>query len=97
VLIYNFLQSARLLAGGSSSFRRHLVEGLSANESRIGELLNRSLMLVTALTPRLGYDAAARIAKKAHVEGTTLRQASLALGLVSAEEFDRIVRPETMV
>jgi fumarate hydratase, class II len=97
VLIYNFLQSARVIAGGCASFRRHLVDGLTANESRIADLLNRSLMLVTALSPTVGYDAAARIAKKAHAEGTTLREASLALGLVSAEEFDRIVRPETMV
>lgn len=97
VLIYNFLQSARLLAGGCAGFRRHLVEGLTANESRIGELLSRSLMLVTALTPKLGYDAAAQIAKKAHAEGTTLREAALALGLVTEAEFERIVRPEAMV
>lgn len=97
VLIYNFLQSARLLAGSCSSFHRHLVKGLTANEARIAEHLNRSLMLVTALTPTIGYDAAARIAKTAHRDGTTLRDAAISSGLIAAEDFDRIVRPEEMV
>lgn len=71
--------------------------GIEANAPRIRELVERSLMLVTALSPRIGYDRAAQIAKKAHGEGTTLREAALALGYVSAADFDRWVRPETMV
>jgi fumarate hydratase class II len=80
VLIFNFLQSARLIADGCSSFRKHLVLGLAPNEPRIHELLGRSLMLVTALTSKIGYDAAAKIAKKAHAEGTTLREAAISSG-----------------
>jgi fumarate hydratase class II len=97
VLIYNFLQSARLIADGCASFREHCIDGLAANEPRIRELLHGSLMLVTALTSSIGYDAAAKIAKKAHAEGTTLREAAMSSGFISAEEFDRQVRPETMV
>lgn len=97
VMIFGFLQSARLLADGCASFRKHCVSGLAANEPRIRELLEGSLMLVTALTSTIGYDAAAKIAKKAHAEGTTLREAAIASGLITAEEFDRQVRPETMV
>lgn len=96
VLIYDFLQSARLLADGCASFEEHCVRGIQANERRIAELVERSLMLVTALTPKIGYDRAAEIAKKAHREGTTLREAALALGYVSAQDFDRWVRPQDM-
>ena len=94
VLIHNFLQSARLLADGAASFDKHCAHGIAPNEARIAELVARSLMLVTALAPHIGYDRAAEIAKKAHREGTTLREAALALGYVSAGDFDRWVRPE---
>ena len=97
VLIHAFLQSARLLADGARSFEEHCARGLEANVERIGELLARSLMLVTALAPHIGYDRAAEIAKKAHREGSTLREAALALGYVSAKDFDRWVRPESMI
>jgi len=97
LIIHNFLQSARLLAEGMASFEEHCVRGIAADRRRIGEQLERSLMLVTALAPHIGYDRAAGIAKKAHKEGSTLRAAALALGYVSAEDFDRWVRPEDMV
>jgi fumarate hydratase class II len=97
LIIHAFLQSARLLADGMASFEAHCVRGIEPNEARIRELLERSLMLVTALAPYIGYDRAAEIAKKAHKEGTTLRQAALALGHVTPENFDRWVRPEDMV
>ncbi len=91
------LQSVRLLADGCDSFAERCVEGIVANRERIQELVERSLMLVTALNPKIGYDKAAQVAKKAHKENTTLREAALALGYVTAEEFDAIVRPENMV
>ena len=91
------LRSIDLLATGCESFAQRCVEGLEANEARIGELLDRSLMLVTALAPEIGYDNAAKIAKHAHVEGLTLKEAGIALGLVDAETFDRVVRPEAML
>jgi fumarate hydratase class II len=97
VLIHAFLQSARLLADGCRSFEEHCARGIRPDEKRIRELLGRSLMLVTALAPRIGYDKAAEIAKKAHREGRTLREAALALGYVSARDFDRWVRPESMI
>jgi fumarate hydratase, class II len=97
LLIHNVLQSVRLLADGCASFESHCVRGITANEPRIRELLDRSLMLVTALAPHIGYDRAAQIAKRAHAQGTTLREAALALGFVSAQDFDRWVRPEAMV
>jgi fumarate hydratase class II len=97
LLLHNFLQSTRLLADGASSFERHCVRGIEANRERIGELLARSLMLVTALAPHIGYDKAAAIAKVAHRKGTTLREAALALGYVTAEDFDRIVDPQQMI
>jgi len=96
MLIHNFLQSVRLLADGCASFEEHCVRGIEANERRIRELVERSLMLVTALSPHIGYDRAAEIAKKAHREGSTLKEAALALGYVRAEDFDRWVRPEAM-
>ncbi|HET7363774.1 MAG TPA: class II fumarate hydratase [Burkholderiales bacterium] len=97
LIIHAFLQSARLLADGARSFDEHCVRGIEPDAARIGELLSRSLMLVTSLSPHIGYDRAAEIAKKAHREGTTLREAALALGYVSAEDFDRWVRPERMI
>jgi len=97
LIIHAFLQSARLLADGAASFEEHCVRGIAANKQRIGEQLERSLMLVTALTPHIGYDRAAEIAKKAHKEGSTLREAAAALGYVTAKDFDRWVRPEDMV
>src|SRR5207247_11469703 len=92
-----FLRSTRLLADGARSFDEHCARGIEADSARIGELLERSLMLVTALAPHIGYDRAAEIAKKAHREGSTLREAALALGYVSAADFDRWVKPEAMI
>ncbi len=93
----NVLRSIDLLSTGMNGFAKHCVEGLQADEARIAELVERSLMLVTALTPAIGYDAAAAIAKKAHGDGTTLRVAALALGAVDAETFDRLMDPRGMV
>lgn len=90
------LQSIRLLADVMVSFADNCVTGIEANRARIGELMSRSLMLVTALAPAIGYDAAARIAKAAHAKGTTLREEALASGLVSADEYDRLVDPAAM-
>ena len=97
VLIHNFLQSVRLLADGMDSFERHCVKGIEPQRARIAELVERSLMLVTALNPHIGYDRAAAIAKKAHADGTSLKAAALALGYVSAEQFDQWVVPGNMV
>jgi fumarate hydratase, class II len=97
VIAHNVLESIELLAGGCTSFRRHCVEGLRANESRIETLLDQSLMLVTALTPAIGYDRACAIAKHAHNHQLSLKEAALVLGEISAEEFDRWVQPEQMV
>jgi fumarate hydratase class II len=96
LIAHNVLQSIRLLADGIASFDAHCARGIAPNRARIDEMLGRSLMLVTALAPHVGYDKAAAIAKKAHHEGTSLREAALALGVVTAEQFDRWVRPETM-
>jgi fumarate hydratase class II len=96
VLAYNMLQSIRLLAEGTRSFTDNMVTGIRADETRIRELMERSLMLVTALAPKIGYDNAAKIAKAAHANGTTLREEAIRLGFVSAQEFDRLVRPERM-
>jgi fumarate hydratase, class II len=97
LICHNVLRSIRLLADACESFREHCVEGIEPNTARIKQNVERSLMLVTALAPHIGYDRAAEIAKRAHKTGTTLREAALALGYVSAEEFDRLVRPELMV
>ena len=97
MIIHNFLQSARLLADGASSFDAHCAAGIEARRERIAALLENSLMLVTALNPHIGYDKAAEIAKRAHATGESLRQAALALGHVTAEQFDAWVRPEAMV
>jgi len=96
MLAYNFLQSVRLLGDGCASFEEHCARGIEANENRIRELVERSLMLVTALAPHIGYDRAAQIAKKAHAEGTSLKAAALSLGYVTAAQFEQWVRPEAM-
>ncbi|RSV18965.1 class II fumarate hydratase [Sphingomonas sp. ABOLG] len=93
----NVLRSIHLLAVGMTSFAERCVDGMVANERQIADLVGRSLMLVTALAPEIGYDNAAKIAKHAHAEGLTLREAGLALGLVDGETFDRVVRPEGML
>jgi fumarate hydratase class II len=97
VIAAAMLQSILLLSDASRSFADHCVAGIKADRARIDELMRRSLMLVTALTPKIGYDKAAAIAKAAHKNGTTLREEAVKSGAISAEEFDRIVRPETMV
>jgi fumarate hydratase, class II len=96
VIGYGMLQSIRLLADVARSFTNNCVTGIRADEARIGELMQRSLMLVTALAPKIGYERAAEIAKAAHANGTTLREEAIRLGYVSAAEFDRLVRPEKM-
>src|SRR5476649_2335849 len=96
VLAYAMLQSIRLLGDAAASFTDNCVTGIRANEPRIRELMQRSLMLVTALSPRIGYDKAALVAKAAHANGTTLREEAVRLGFVSGAEFDRLVRPEKM-
>jgi fumarate hydratase class II len=97
MIIHNVLQSVRLLADGMASFDAHCARGIEPDRERIRELVERSLMLVTALNPRIGYDKSAAIAKKAHREGTTLKAAALALGYVTEEQFDQWVRPEKMI
>jgi fumarate hydratase class II len=97
LIAHNVLQSIRLLADGAQSFNDHCAVGIEPNRERIAQLVAQSLMLVTALNPHIGYDKAAQIAKKAHKEGTTLKEAAVALGHVSAEDFDRWVRPEQMI
>jgi fumarate hydratase class II len=96
LIIHNFQQSVRLLADGMASFEEHCVSGIQANHERIAELMERSLMLVTALTPHIGYDKAAEIAKQAHRDGGTLKQTALILGYVTEEEFDCWVQPAKM-
>ncbi len=96
VMIYNLLQSIRLLGDACRSFADNCVSGIEPNRDRIADLVDRSLMLVTALNPKIGYDNAAKVAKKAHAEGITLKQAAVALGLLTAEEFDELVRPDKM-
>ena len=96
LIAHAFLQSARLLADGADSFREHCVVGLEADADRMRQLLEQSLMLVTALAPHIGYDAAAKVAHHAHHHGLSLREAALALGAVSAEDFERWVKPEDM-
>ena len=97
VMAYNFLQSVRLMADAARSFADNCVVGIKARIDNIKAGVERSLMLVTALAPKVGYDNAAKIAKTAHKNGTTLREEALKTGLVTAEEFDRIVRPEDMI
>lgn len=97
LVIHNFLQSVRLLADGIESFNEHCASGIEPNRERISQLLNDSLMLVTALNTHIGYDKAAEIAKKAHKEGLTLKESALKLGYLTEEEFERWVRPQDMV
>lgn len=97
VMIYSLLQSIRLLSDAGLSFTDNLVVGIKANKDRINELLGKSLMLVTALSPQIGYDKAAQVAHEALEEGTTLKESAIKLGYVTGEEFDNIVRPEEMV
>ena len=97
VMIHNLLQSIGLLADAARSFADNCVAGIQPNRERISEMVSQSLMLVTALNPHIGYDNAARIAKKAHAEGSTLKEAAVALGLVTSEQFDQWVRPEEML
>ena len=97
VMIFNLLHSIRLLGDAARSFTDNCVVGIEANAKRLRELMEQSLMLVTALSPKIGYDKAAAVAKKAHKDGTTLKQAATALGYVTAAEFDKFVRPETML
>ena len=97
VIIYNVLQSVRLIADACVSFTDNCVVGIEANKERITKLMNESLMLVTSLNPHIGYDNAAKAAKKAHKEGTSLKDAAMALGLLTSEQFDEWVRPEKMI
>ncbi len=97
VMIYNYLHSVDLLTDSCRNFREFCVDGLEPNLPQIKKYVDESLMVVTALNPVIGYDKAAAIAKKAHHEGTTLREAAMSLGTISAEDFDRVVRPEEMI
>jgi fumarate hydratase class II len=96
VLAHAMMQSIGLLGDAARSFTDNCVVGIRANEARIRELMQRSLMLVTALSPHIGYDKASEIAKAAHANGTTLREEAVRLGAITGEAFDRIVRPDTM-
>ena len=97
VMIYNVLQSIRLLSDGMRSFTKNCVIGIEADEKRIDKLLNESLMLVTALNPHIGYDNAAKIAKKAHNDGTTLKEAAIALNLLTEAQFEDWIKPIDMI
>ena len=97
VMAYNMLQSITLLSDSARSFADKCVVGITANEDRIADLMGRSLMLVTALAPTIGYDNATKVAKTAHKNGTTLREEAVALGFVTEAEFDKVVRPELMI
>ncbi|MHB2020245.1 MAG: lyase family protein, partial [Candidatus Xenobia bacterium] len=97
VIIFNFLHSVRLLTDACSMFREHCVVGLEVNRAQIDSYVSRSLMLVTALAPRIGYDNAAKVAKKAHAENKSLREVALEMKLLTGEEFDALVRPQDMV
>jgi fumarate hydratase class II len=97
VMIRNFLQSATLIGDACVSFQKNCVAGIEPNKERINTLLHESLMLVTALNPYIGYDNAAKAAKKAHKEGTTLKEAALSLKLLTSEQFDQWVKPEQMI
>jgi len=97
LIIHNFLHSTMLLAHACDGFRKYCVDGIVPNREKIAEYVERSLMLVTALTPHIGYDKAAKVAKKAHLDKSTLKEAAVALGYLSGEDFDRWVRPEKML
>lgn len=97
VIALNVLQSIRLISDACVSFTDKCVSGITANEDRITDLMEKSLMLVTALAPSIGYDNATKIAKTAHKNGTTLREEAVNLGFISAEDYDKTVRPEKMI
>lgn len=97
LVIRNLLHSIRILSDGMRSFEEHLVEGLQANEDKINSILNESLMLVTCLNPKIGYDMASKVAKNAHKKGLTLKQSAMELKALSEEEFDKLVKPELMI
>jgi len=97
IMIYNLLQSITLLADSCHSFTEYAIKGMQANLTRIKQYVKESLMLVTALNPVIGYDKAAKIAHKAYVEGSTLKEACLSLGFLTSEQFDQAVQPEKMV
>ncbi|MFH0944689.1 MAG: class II fumarate hydratase, partial [Planctomycetota bacterium] len=97
LIVDNVLRSTRLLADGAASFNDNCAVGIEPDRERIEKLMSASLMLVTALNPHVGYDKAAKIAKKAYTDGSTLREAAEVLGILSGEEFDRLVRPESMI
>ena len=97
MIIRNFLHSSRILTDACHSFVDHCTDGIQANTRRIDALMRESLMLVTALNPYIGYDNAAKAAKKAHYEGTSLKEATVSLGLLTEEQFDQYVRPEKMI
>ena len=97
VIIHNLLHSCRLLADTSRNFRKYALDGLTVNRDQMDKYVGESLMTVTALNPHIGYDKAAKIAKKAHHEKTTLKESAMALGFLTSEEFDAILRPEKMV
>jgi fumarate hydratase, class II len=97
LIIHNFLHSTMLLAQSCASFSKYCVEGIEPNREQLRRNVQNSLMLVTALSPHIGYDNAAKVAKKAHTEGMTLREAALALQLLTPEQFDRLVRADKML
>ena len=97
LIVSNVLRSIRLIADASESFSNNCIKGIKANHKRISQMLEQSLMLVTALNPHIGYDNAAKIAKKAHHDGLTLQEAAAELNLVSKEDFEKWVKPENMV
>jgi len=97
LMIYNLLQSIRLLADACESFNDNCAVGIKPRKDRIDELMQKSLMLVTALNPHIGYDKAAKIAKKAHADGSTLKEAAVALGILDEKQFDEFVKPAEMV
>ena len=97
VLIYNFLQSVKLLSEGMDSFREHCVTGIRANRNKMHENLHNSLMLVTAISPYIGYENAAKVAKFAHTENISLKEAVLSLNLMDESEFDKVFKPEEMI
>ena len=97
MMVKNVLQSARLLGDASVAFADNCVNGITANRDKINKLLHESLMLVTALNPHIGYDKAAKIAKTAHANGSTLKHSAIELGYLTAEQFDKWVRPEDML
>jgi len=97
LIIHNILQSMDIMSDSSKNFANYCIKGLKANKEKIKNLLNNSLMLVTALSPKIGYDNAAKIAKKAHKNGTTLKEESIKSGLITEKEYDKIVNPKKMI